>query len=344
MGRSTPAPVPLCRGVPVLLNIPNKVNALLRWVTDNSQKGPPGSTLLHRPTHDDEQTSPHSAELIPAGRRYGWSSRAKEAQLNLYRTFPLHQFHQGGTESIGSRWPGGWAGGWTCSDQMTVRTTELGLGKDSWVHQDLRTYFDLCRTRTEERVDGEGVTAAFYKARVCSGDGLRPNSNCSVQRAIGDYTQARTESNWEITHPKSVVRGEVLHSRTRNREKGNSGYEVLRWNWVDCSATEVRSAVNKQDPSAIYRPTTGFRWNSRIADVLASLPCGGFRWGHGGRRLTGACHLSNSLTRRRELLPWPPTTYPSHGGIFIAGETDPYLLPRCIVPWPASSDSLSVHV
>jgi hypothetical protein len=70
----------------------------------------------------------------------------------------------------------------------------------------------------------EGVTAAFYKARVRSGDGLRPNFNCSVQRAIGDYTRARTESNWEITNPKSAVRGEVLHGRTRNREKGNSGY------------------------------------------------------------------------------------------------------------------------
>jgi hypothetical protein len=40
-----------------------------------------------------------------------------------------------------------------------------------------------------------GFTAAFYKARARSGDGLRPNSNCSVQRAIGDYTRARTESN-----------------------------------------------------------------------------------------------------------------------------------------------------
>jgi hypothetical protein len=75
---------------------------------------------------------------------------------------------------------------------------------------------------------------------------------------------------------------------------------------------------------SIYRPMTGFGWNSWIADVLASLPRGGFRWGHGGRRLTGACHLSNSLTCRRGLLPWPLTTYPSHGDILIAGETDPY--------------------
>jgi hypothetical protein len=73
--------------------------------------------------------------------------------------------------------------------------TKLGLGKGPRVHQGLRTYFDLGRTRTEERVDGEGVTAAFYKARVRSGDGLRPNSICSIQRAIGDYTRARTESN-----------------------------------------------------------------------------------------------------------------------------------------------------
>jgi hypothetical protein len=85
----------------------------------------------------------------------------------------------------------------------------------------------------------------------------------------------------------------------------------------------------------------------RIADLLialASIPRGGFRWWHGGRRLTGACLLSDFLPRCRGLLPWPPTTYPSYGGILIASETDPYLLLRCTVPWPASSDSLSFHV
>jgi hypothetical protein len=85
----------------------------------------------------------------------------------------------------------------------------------------------------------------------------------------------------------------------------------------------------------------------RIADLLialASIPRDGFRWWHGGRRLTGACHLNDLQPRCRGLLPWPPTTYPSHGGILIASETDPYLLPRCTVPWPASLDSLSVHV
>jgi hypothetical protein len=78
---------------------------------------------------------------------------------------------------------------------MTARTTELRLGKGSRVHQGLQTFFDLGRTRLEERVDGEGVTAALNRADTRSGDGLRSNSNCSVQRSIGDYTRARTESN-----------------------------------------------------------------------------------------------------------------------------------------------------
>jgi hypothetical protein len=63
------------------------------------------------------------------------------------------------------------------------------------VHQGLRTFFDLGRTRLKERVDGEGVTAALNRADTRSGDGLQSNSNCSVQRSIGDYTRARTESN-----------------------------------------------------------------------------------------------------------------------------------------------------
>jgi len=33
--------------------------------------------------------------------------------------------------------------------------------------------------------------------------------------------------------------------------------------------------------------------------ALASVPRGGFRGQRGGRRLTGACHLGNSWTRRR---------------------------------------------
>jgi hypothetical protein len=173
----------------------NKVNTLLRWITDNSQKGPPGSTLLHRPTHDDEQTSPHSSEVVPTGWRYGWSSRAIGAQLNLYRTPPLHQFHQGGTESISSRWPGGWARGWTCSDQTTARTTKLRLGKGSWVHQGLWTHFGLGRTRTEERVDGEGGHGGVLQSRRVFRWKASAELQLAGSRAIRDHNRAKTRSN-----------------------------------------------------------------------------------------------------------------------------------------------------
>jgi hypothetical protein len=66
-----------------------------------------------------------------------------------------------------------------------VRTTELRLGKGSWVHQGLRTFFDLGRTRPEERVDGEGVTAAFDKATARSGERFRLKFDWLVLGAIG---------------------------------------------------------------------------------------------------------------------------------------------------------------
>jgi hypothetical protein len=46
--------------------------------------------------------------------------------------------------------------------------------------------------------------AAFYRASVCSGDGLRPNFNWLALRAIGDQTQTRTRSNLINTDPKSA--------------------------------------------------------------------------------------------------------------------------------------------
>jgi hypothetical protein len=114
----------------------------------------------------------------PAGRRDGWSSRATGTQLNSFRSFPPNQFYCWDYESIGPRWPSGWVRGWTHSEQTTARTTDLRLGKGSRVHQGLRTFFDLGRTRPEERVNGEGVTAALNRADTRSGDGLWPNSNC----------------------------------------------------------------------------------------------------------------------------------------------------------------------
>jgi hypothetical protein len=63
--------------------------------------------------------------------------------------------------------------------------TKLRLGKGSQVHQELCTHFGLGRIRTEERVDGEGGSAAFYRAGVCSGERLRPNFDWLALRAIG---------------------------------------------------------------------------------------------------------------------------------------------------------------
>jgi hypothetical protein len=97
----------------------------------------------------------------------------------------------------------------------------LRLGKGSRVHQGLRTHFGLGRTRTEERVDGEGVVmAVFYRARVRSGDGLRPNFNWLAWRAIGDQRQTRTRSNFINTDPKSADHGGVPCGGARTEEEG----------------------------------------------------------------------------------------------------------------------------
>ena len=101
--------------------------------------------------------------------------------------------------------------------------TKLRLGKGSRVHQGLRTCFGLGRIRTEERADGEGVTAAFYRAGVCSGERLRPNLNWLVLRAIGRYKRVKTGSNWEITNPQNADHGAVLHGGVKNRGGGNLG-------------------------------------------------------------------------------------------------------------------------
>jgi hypothetical protein len=50
--------------------------------------------------------------------------------------------------------------------------------------------------RAGRRWGGGGVTAAFYRADVCSGERLRPNFNWPVPRAIRDHNRAKTRSNW----------------------------------------------------------------------------------------------------------------------------------------------------
>jgi hypothetical protein len=73
--------------------------------------------------------------------------------------------------------------------------------------------------RIETWGDGEGVTAAFYRAIVCSGERLRPNLNWLVLRAIGGYKRVKIGSNWQITNPQSADHGGALHGGAKNREE-----------------------------------------------------------------------------------------------------------------------------
>jgi hypothetical protein len=68
----------------------------------------------------------------------------------------------------------GCSSGLSCSGSPKAGLAKLKLGKGSWVHQGSWTRFGLGNTRPEERVDGEGVTAAFYRAGARSGERLRP--------------------------------------------------------------------------------------------------------------------------------------------------------------------------
>jgi len=61
---------------------------------------------------------------------------------------------------------------------------------------------------------------AFYRATVCSGDGLRPNFNWLAWRAIGDQRQTRTRSNLINTDPKSADHGGVPCGGARTEEEG----------------------------------------------------------------------------------------------------------------------------
>jgi hypothetical protein len=99
--------------------------------------------------------------------------------------------------------------------------TKLRLGKGSRVHQGLCTHIGLGRIRTEERVDGEGGIAAFYRAGACSGERLQPNFNWLALRAIGGYNQARTGSNLIDTDPRSAGHGELDFAAFFNQFGGN---------------------------------------------------------------------------------------------------------------------------
>jgi aspartate carbamoyltransferase catalytic subunit len=61
----------------------------------------------------------------------------------------------------------------------------LRLGKGSQVNHGLRTFFDLGKTRPEEWVDGEGVTAVFFRASTRSGESFRLKFDWLVLGAIG---------------------------------------------------------------------------------------------------------------------------------------------------------------
>ena len=74
--------------------------------------------------------------------------------------------------------------------------------------------------RIETWGDGEGVTAAFYRANACSDEKLQPNFNWPVLRAIRGYKRAITGSNWEITNPKSTDHGGVPCGGARTEEEG----------------------------------------------------------------------------------------------------------------------------
>jgi hypothetical protein len=66
--------------------------------------------------------------------------------------------------------------------------------------------------------------AAFYSARVCSGDGLRPNFNLPHPRAIRDQILTETGSNLIITDPRSAGHEGVLHDGARTEERGICGF------------------------------------------------------------------------------------------------------------------------
>jgi hypothetical protein len=97
-------------------------------------------------------------------------------------------------------------------DQIEAWGSFTGLPEVTHTH----THQDLDWARIETWGDGEGVTAAFYRANACSDEKLQPNFNWPVLRAIRGYKRAITGSNWEITNPKSIDHGGVPRGGVKN--------------------------------------------------------------------------------------------------------------------------------
>jgi hypothetical protein len=62
--------------------------------------------------------------------------------------------------------------------------------------------------------------AAFYRARVRSGDGLRPNFNWPHSRARRDQRLTRTGSNLINTDPRSAGLGGFFSAELRTEDRG----------------------------------------------------------------------------------------------------------------------------
>jgi hypothetical protein len=107
-----------------------------------------------------------------------------------------------------------------CSDQTTAWITKLRLGKGSRIHQRLGTHLDLGEIGIKESVDRGVVMAAFYRARVRSGDGLRPTFNSPLPRAIRDQRLTKTGSNLINTNPRSTGHGCCFTAEQEQRREG----------------------------------------------------------------------------------------------------------------------------
>jgi hypothetical protein len=62
--------------------------------------------------------------------------------------------------------------------------------------------------------------AAFYRARVCSGDGLRPNFNWPHLRARRDQRLTRTGNNLINTDPRSAGHRGFFSAELRTEGRG----------------------------------------------------------------------------------------------------------------------------
>jgi hypothetical protein len=82
-----------------------------------------------------------------------------------------------------------------------------------------------------------GVTAAFYKERARSGDGLRPNSKLPHPGAIRDQRLTKTGSNLVITDQRSAGHGCSFSAELRTEEGeivGFVGFPVSSSQLLSC--------------------------------------------------------------------------------------------------------------